>query len=55
MVYVIFVKALTKLGFINNYSVLLISNIILFSNVLKIILSIIFYGSQLKFRKNSLF
>ena len=53
MVWLICKLVLTKSGLINNYLVLLISNIIaLFSNIPKSILSIISCRNQLKYSQN---
>ena len=48
IVWIICILVLTKQGLINIYFVLLISNLNLFSNVLKAIRCIILYRNQLK-------
>ena len=52
MVWIICTLVLTKPDFINNYLLLLISNIVLVSNIFKTILSKILYRNQLKQNSN---
>ena len=55
MVWLICTLVLVKTGLMNNYLVLFISNIVLFSNILKAILCIILYKNKMKISEIFLF